>query len=178
MFQVLLDHDVRFYAVVRDKQIIAQKVLDHNKRKPKYRYHPNHLYDRCVPILFETRLHLSEAYRIVFAKRGASDRTLAFQRGLLEAKRKLQTKRGIDSAAPIEVVASSPKETACLQAVDYFLWGLQRWFERGEARFINLVWDKVGLIIDRDDTRRRASGEYYSRERPFGRDLRDDPPPA
>ncbi len=167
VFRLLLDFDVRFYAVVRDKKVIAQKVLDFNRLRPTYRYHPNQLYDRCVPSLFENRLHQHEAYRIVFAKRGSSDRTEAFEHGLREAKAKFQRKWGIESAAPIEVLASDPSQIHCLQAVDYFLWAIQRCFERGEHRYLDLLWPKVGLIIDKDDTRQSGAGEYYTRKRPI-----------
>lgn len=173
VFRLLLEHDVRFYAVVRDKRVIAEKVLAHNERQPLYRYHPNQLYDRCVSVLFENRLHQHEAYRIVFSKRGSSDRTDAFERALLEAKKKFRQKWGIQSAAPIEVVPSDPARVGCLQAADYFLWALQRCFERGEHRFLDLVWDKVGLIIDRDDTRQRPTGEYYPRKRPIAPGFRE-----
>src|ERR1700730_13723550 len=44
VFNLLLGQNVQFFAVVRDKNVITQIVLDHNKRKPKYRYHPNQLY--------------------------------------------------------------------------------------------------------------------------------------
>ena len=90
VFRLLLEHEVRFYAVVRDKRVIAEKVRAHNERQPLYRYHPNQLYDRCVSALFENRLHQHEAYRIVFSKRGSSDRTDAFERALLEAKKKFR----------------------------------------------------------------------------------------
>lgn len=165
VFKLLCEFDVRFYAMVRDKRVIADKVLEHNQKVPDYRYRPNQLYDRCVPGLFENRLHKGEAYRIVFARRGSSDRTEAFERGLLEAKAKFRSKWGIESAAPIEVVASDPSRITCLQATDYFLWATQRCFERGEHRYLDLVWEKVGLIIDRDDTRKRGTGEYYTRKR-------------
>jgi hypothetical protein len=173
VFRLLLEHEVRFYAVVRDKQVIVEKVLAYNLERPKYRYHPNQLYDRCLPLLFENRLHQHDAYRIVFARRGSADRTEALERGLLEAKKKFRQKWGIESAAPIEVVASDPAQIACLQAADYFLWAVQRCFERGEHRFLDLLWDKVGLIIDRDDTRQRWTGEYYSRKRTIPHGFRD-----
>jgi len=49
-----------------------------------------------------------EAYRIVVAKRGSSNRTEAFGRGLQLAKAKLRQKQGIENTASIEVVASNP----------------------------------------------------------------------
>lgn len=174
VFNLLLTFDVRFYAVVRDKRTIAEKVLAHNKKEPKYRYHPNQLYDRCVPPLFEGRLHQHESYRIVFAKRGSTDRTEAFQSGLVEAKQKFRLKWGIESVAPIEVVASDPAKVTCLQAVDYFLWATQRCFERGEHRYLDLVWPKVALITDRDDTSKSPTGEYYPRKRPIPAGFRGD----
>lgn len=64
VFRLLLEFDLRFYAVIRDKTVIAQKVLEFNRQRPNYRYHPNQLYDRCVPPLFENRLHQHEAYRV------------------------------------------------------------------------------------------------------------------
>jgi hypothetical protein len=176
VFRLLLEQDVRFYAVARDKRKIAEKVLAHQKKRPTYRYRPNQLYDRCVPDLFENRLHQHNAYRIVFATRGSRDRTEAFEYGLEEAKRKFLQKWKIESAAPIEVVPSAPVQTTCLQAVDYFLWALQRCFERGEHRYLNLLWDKVGLIIDKDDTREKYTGEYYPRKRPIPEGFRDEQP--
>lgn len=171
VFQLLMRFDVRFYAVVREKRVIAKRVQEHNQRQPAYRYHPNQLYDRCVPSLFEQRLHKDEAYRIVFAKRGSSDRTEAFERGLQQAKANFRQSEHVENAAPIEVVASDPSRIVCLQAVDYFLWATQRLFEKGERRYIDLIWSKVGLILDFDDTRHQESGELYSQERP----LPDDP---
>lgn len=167
VFRLLLKFDVRFYAVVRDKLAIVEKVRVHNERAPNYRYHPNQLYDRCVPTLFEGRLHKHDSYRIVFAKRGSRDRTQAFEAGLLEAKRKFRHKWGIESVAPIEVVASDPVHNPCLQASDYFLWAVQRCFERGERRYLDLIWPKVALLIHRDDTRLTPAGEYYTRKRPL-----------
>lgn len=37
-----------------------------------------------------------------------------------------------------------------MQAVDYFLWALQRHYERGEGRYVELIWDKVVEVDDMD----------------------------
>lgn len=172
VFELLRGTDIRFFAHVRDKMVIVRKVLEHNQRSPTYRYRPNDLYDRCVPHLFENRLHKGQAYRIVFAKRGSSDRTLALERGLMEARSRFRRRWNIESVAPIEVVPADSAEIVCLQAADYFLWALQRCFEYAttrpsERRYIDYLWDRVGLIVDRDDTSRSGAGEYYTRSRPF-----------
>ena len=41
VFKLLQDFEVRFYAMVRDKRVIAQKVLEHNRKVPAYRYRPS-----------------------------------------------------------------------------------------------------------------------------------------
>ena len=126
VFNLLLRHDVAFYAIVRDKRVIADLVLDDNKRKPNYRYHPNQLYDRCVSQLFKDRLHKDAGYTIHFARRGNSDRTEALEKALEAARTAFRQRWGFGGTSPIEIVPSSPHETVWLQAVDYFLWALQR----------------------------------------------------
>ncbi len=39
-----------------------------------------------------------------------------------------------------------------MQVADYCLWALQRFYERREDRFLNLLTPKIGLIHDVDDT--------------------------
>jgi hypothetical protein len=163
VFQLLTRHELRFFAVVRDKRRIADLVLAHNRSHPQYRYHPNQLYDRCVSRLFKERLHKDAAYRIVFAKRGAADRTAALEKALTTARGNLRRTWGIAAAAPIEVVAETPERDANLQATDYFLWALQRLYEKREDRYWQFVWPSVRLVWDVDDTRRNSYGEYYTR---------------
>ena len=167
VFNLLLNHDVQFYAVVRDKRVITDLVLEHNQTQPKSRYHPNQLYDRCVSQLFKERLHKDAGYTIYFARRGKSDRTEALEKALAAARNDFRKRWGITGTAPIEIVPSHPPEVVCLQAVDYFLWALQRFYEKGEDRFLNLVWPKTKLVIDRDDTRTTPYGFYYTQTKPL-----------
>lgn len=167
VFKVLLKHDIRFYAVVRDKQVILDKVFQHQKTKPTYRYHPNQLYDRCVTRLFRDRLHKDDAYQITFAKRGSSDRTAALQKALDAARQSFRQKWGVTATAPIEIKAGQPISVVCLQVIDYYLWAIQRLYERGEDRFLRLVWEQAGLVYDVDDTREKAYGVFYTRDKPL-----------
>ena len=157
---------------MRDKRIIAKKVLEENRRKPTYRYHPNQLYDRCISQLFRERLHKDDGYKIHFARRGRSDRTEALQRALEAARTSFYKKWGIAGTAPIEIVPAKSSEVPCLQVADYFLWALQRFYERGEDRFMNLLAAKVGLIHDVDDTRKSGAGAYYTKSNPLTLDSR------
>ncbi|MFO1007726.1 MAG: DUF3800 domain-containing protein [Planctomycetaceae bacterium] len=167
VFNVLLRHDVQFYSVIRDKSVIASKVQAHNAKHPAYRYHPNQLYDKCVSQLFKERLHKDAGYTIFFARRGKSDRTEALEKALEAARNDFRKRWGVTGTAPIEIVPSSPRDVAGLQAVDYFLWALQRFYERGEDRFLNLIWPQTKLVIDVDDTRHRGYGEYYTQSHPL-----------
>ena len=51
---------------------------------------------------------------------------------------------------PTEVLCSEPKNHAGLQAVDYYLWALQRFYERGEVRYLNFVWPQTLEVLDLD----------------------------
>jgi hypothetical protein len=172
VFQLLADAPIRFYAVVRDKKVIGDKVLEHNRRKPSYRYHPNQLYDRCISQLFRDRLHKDDGYKIVFARRGSSDRTESLRKALEAARTSFYRKWGISGTAPIEIAAASCFDVVCLQVADYCLWALQRLYERSEDRFFNLLAPKIGLIHDVDDTRKSGAGAYYTRSNPLTLDAR------
>ena len=62
----------------------------------------------------------------------------------------------------IKVELSTPAKSVGLQATDYFLWALQRCYERKEDRYIEYVWDKIRLVHDIEDKRERKTGMYYN----------------
>jgi len=167
VYQVLVHHDMRFFAVVRDKRAVVAYVRQRNERERGYRYHPNELYDFMVRRLFRDHLHKHDEYRIVFARRGRSDRTAALRKAIQDARRNFEKKHGIVARAPVTILAATPHECAGLQAVDYFLWAVQRLYERGEDRYVGYLWNRVSLVHDIDDTREAPYGRYYTRERPL-----------
>ena len=73
----------------------------------------------------------------------------------------------IENQSHISVIPTTPKQCAGQQVVDYFLWALQRFYERGETRYIRLLWDSVSVVHDLDDTRQAAYGVYYTRKKPL-----------
>jgi hypothetical protein len=167
VFHLLSRHSLRFFAVVRDKSNLLEYVRQRNEREPTYRYHPNELYDYLVRRLFKTLLHQDDEYFVYFAKRGGSDRTIALQRALEAARHRFSTQWGITSAAPIHVIPSTPPACAGLQAVDYFLWALQRLYEHREGRYVELLWPAFRLVNDLDDTRQARYGVYYTQKKPL-----------
>jgi hypothetical protein len=129
-----------------------------NEKDGNYRYRPNELYDYLVRQLFRDRLHQHDAYEICFAKRGQSDRTAAFQSALETARQRFAEKWGVVSSAPINVVACHSRDVVGLQAADYFLWALQRFYERGEHRYLEYLWPSFRLVRDLDGTKHYRYG--------------------
>jgi hypothetical protein len=167
VFRLLMDHDVQFYAVVRDKQRVLDYVLQRNRNDVSYRYNPNELYDTLVSRLFKDRLHLTPEVHVCFAERGKSDRSAALSRALDTARKRFDAQWQRNSAGEIRVRQSSPAYDAPLQAADYFLWALQRRYERGESRYIELLWPKVGVIHAVDETDAAPYGVYYTKKKPL-----------
>ena len=158
---------LRFFAVVTDKRRVLEYVRQRNSREPDYRYNPNELYDYLVRRLFKERLHKEDGYNVIFSKRGNSDRTKALMSALLVARERFLNKWKKNSDVPIQVSASSPVGNAGLQAVDYFLWAVQRIYEHGEDRYCNLLASSIKLIHDIDDIRQAGYGVYYTQKSPI-----------
>jgi len=162
VFRLLAQEDLRFYAVVRDKRGLAVEVRNRNKLSVTYHYTPNRLYDEMNKRLFKDRLHKDAGYQVYFSRRGSKDRTAALKAALEQAREKFRKQWGISGIAPIEVSAIASQEHYGLQAVDYFLWALQRAYAKGQDRFIRFLWPRVSLVHDVDDRRKNVYGVYYT----------------
>jgi hypothetical protein len=167
VFQLLLRHDLQFHAVVRDKRRVLDYVQRRNLVDDGYRYQPNELYDTLVARLFKNRLHLTPEVAVCFAARGKADRSAALCSALEQARQRfeLQWQRTVTSS--IEVRQAPAMREAPLQAVDYFLWAVQRHYERVESRFVQLIWPKVGVVQAIDETDHAAYGVYYTKKKPL-----------
>jgi len=167
VFSLLMKFDLRFFAVVRNKSKVIEYVRQRNENEPDYRYHPNELYDYMVRRLFKNLLHKNDGYDIYFSKRGKEDRTTSLKRALDKARERFTNQWGIQSLAQITVYPRIPFGCSGLQAVDYFMWSLQRFYEQHEERYIELLWPAFHLVYDLDDTRKNAYGRYYTKKRPL-----------
>lgn len=167
VFKLLARHEMKFYAVVRDMRYVLAYVQERNARDANYRYRPDELYDQTVARLFKDRLHSYETCCISYGVRGTADRTRAFQNALTLARTRFEQKWGRTVSTQIDLVPSSPRKEPCLQAVDYMLWALHRYYSRQESRFIALLWDKVSLIHAVDDKVNTAYGTYYTKKKPL-----------
>lgn len=150
-FRLLAKHELRFVAVVRDKLKLLDYAHQRKRIDPAYRYNANgnELYDELTRKLF-SRLHGFGEHRVVFAQRGHKPRTKAFMDAIAYEGGLIEDARGLRRPKASEVVCGFPKDHAGLQAVDYYLWALQRFYERGEMRHLNFIWPQTLEIIDLD----------------------------
>ena len=173
VFRMLMAHDVRFYAAIRDKKALAAYAQQRLEQDTDYRYPTDKLYSTLVRRLFRGLLHLDPQYTICFARRGWSDRTQALQDALISARQDYQELSGVGGDGEIQVSAPWSAQSRALQAADYFLWALQRLFERNESRYWEYVWPKVRCVIDLDDMSRNPKGEHYTQDNPLTGTLRN-----
>lgn len=166
VFNLLLEQDIEFHAVVRCKRRAMRTVTDFRIMNPDYRYDGNQFYDDLVRRLFRDKLHRHGHYNITFAVRGASDRTQALREALESARDKYCRSHDIAHSSTFAINAMEPKDHAGLQVADYLLWSLQRLYEKGEDRFVELMWPKFHCVWDCDD-RRAEEGMLYNAEKPL-----------
>lgn len=167
VFSVLRKQTLRFLSVVRNKNRVAEYVWRHNQIDPSYRYNSNELYDYMVRLLFKNLLHKDDHYEVVFSKRGKQDRTEALKIALNKAQRRFTEQYGIPCKSQVNIYPKTPAQSGGLQAVDYFLWALQRFYELKEDRFVELLWDSFRLVHDLDDASNPKYGVYYTQKRPL-----------
>lgn len=172
VFKALQRQETRLYAVVRDKRRLLADIKERNERDPSYRYKDDQLYDTLVRELFGKLRRTADSVNICFAKRGNKERTKALEAALEEAETEFERDFGFRRDTHVSVTASTPRDSAGLQAVDYYLWALQRFYERGEDRFIEMLWPQVGEVYDLDLKREGRRGVYFLKDNPLNSETR------
>lgn len=167
VFKLLSKEEFRFYAVVRDKMQLLAYVRQRNERDESYRYRGDELYDTLVSELFSKLHRLADRVDICFSKRGSRNRTDALRTAFEKADRIFESSFGFAHGADVDIRSSTPAHSGGLQAVDYYLWALQRLYERDEDRYIELVWPQVGEIHDLDAIEDGRRGVFYRKGKPL-----------
>ncbi len=155
---------------IRRKYPLAMRykaMFESTGRKPKPNTIYNMVYDDLVAQIFRNKLHSTkkvdvEEIKIVFARRGKSGRQEALRSALDKAKANFEARWGKRPFPPITIDSTYPSESAGLQVVDYYLWAMQRMYEKGQERFYRALEPQYRLTMDLDDKRNRAYGEWYS----------------
>lgn len=167
VYKVLLRYDVRFYAVVRDKRYLVAYVRQRNEQDKSFRYNQNEQYDGLVKELFCKLHHMADEVNICFAQRGNKPRNDALRKALEDAENIFEENFGFRHPANHNIESSTPPKNAGLQAVDYYLWALQRFYERGEERYLGLICPQVGEIHDLDFIENGKRGVFYNKNEPL-----------
>lgn len=165
VFRMLPAFDAKVQVAIKRKDYLIKTARFLYQRKAKLS--PDDVYDDLVKRLFKRLLHTAEKNRIVFARRGKSIRRLALGEAIRKAKLNFEKKTGICSKTKTVLLSAYPSHHAGLQVIDYYLWALQRMFERGEDRFFHLLAPAYWLVMDLDDTRNKPYGEWYSDSNPL-----------
>lgn len=127
----------------------------------------DNIYDDLVKRIFKNLLHKADENHIVFAHRGTSDRKDALKKAIIRAQRNFAKTWGTSISKPTYVHSAFPADFVGLQIIDYYLWALQRLYEKGEDRFFLLLSNDYRLIMDLDDKRRKPYGEWYKDSNPL-----------
>lgn len=125
------------------------------------------VYDDLVKRLFKELLHKGDENRIMFARRGKRDRQEALRDAIAHARRNFARKWGDRGSPPTDIRSGRPSDAAGLQVVDYYLWALQRLFERREDRFFEVLRPGYRVVMDLDDRRHKPYGEWYTEKHPL-----------
>jgi len=167
VYNLLLNHSVRFYAVVRNKHDLVSYVHQQNERDTSYRYSQNEQYDTLVRELFRNLHRAADETQICFAKRGTKPRNQAMHTALEQAETTFEKEFGFRRNTKHNIRSSTPPQSTGLQAVDYYLWALQRFYERKEERYIELIWNQVGEIHDLEMLKEGRKGVFFTRQKPL-----------
>jgi hypothetical protein len=157
----------------------VRRVVEHQVAGPTHKYRPDEVYDWLIRKLFGKLHRLADGYEVCIARRGNKDRTQALEKAIEHAEQDFEQAFGFKRAKqPWSISVADPGQAVCLQAVDYFLWTLQRFYEvrrtqaadgtvaeSREERFLNMLWPQFGEVHDLDFG--GAAGTFYNKNRPL-----------
>ena len=166
VFKLLPQIKAEVFVSIRRKAMMAERILTSKTTYTNSRI-DDIVYDDLVKRLFRDRLHLADENRIVFARKGKNARSQALGQAITRAKANFEKAYARPSNRPTRIISAFPREFVGLQVVDYYLWALQRLYERSEDRFFNLLSDNYKLTMDLDDRTTKDYGEWYSASNPL-----------
>jgi hypothetical protein len=168
VFKLLAQQDIRIIVGVRRKNALVDLAQRARVAGMKIKLSPDSIYDDIVKTIFKRVLHKADHNMIYFARRGKSARQNALQLAIDRARQNLARDTGIASTTPTTIVPAVPSQITGLQVVDYYLWALQRMYERGEDRYFEFLKPHFRLIMDFDDKRcGKDYGTWYSSKDPL-----------
>jgi len=166
VFKILPELGAKVQIAIRRKQELAnmsQLIKEFEGEKIQ----DGDIYDNLITLLFRNLLHQADENKIIFARLGKSERRENLAKAIRKAKDIFESKwqKGYDRPTTIDVKKSS--EEIGLQIIDYYLWALQRLYEKSDDSFFLPLSQNYSLIIDCDDKRKYRSGEWYCKKNPL-----------
>ncbi|WP_394757455.1 DUF3800 domain-containing protein [Rhodoferax sp.] len=161
VFKLLLRHDLRLSAVVKEKQHLLAEVHRHQAINPKHRYKADghDIYDDLIARLFGRFGEFGVQRHITFAVRGSKPRTAVLKAVLDNIDEGFKGDFGFAPHGHTTVHSDYPSASAGLQACDYLLWALQRFYERSEERYLHAMWPKFTRVLDLDAPAPKTKGK-------------------
>lgn len=161
VFTLLKNTGIKVVAAIRRKMELAKFAQTYFKYTGA-KLTENEIYDDLIKRLFRNMLHKADENIIVFSKRGESNRNRALANAIERAKLNFEKAYNKKSDKAVKIYSAYAHEQAGLQAIDYYLWALQRFYEKEETRFFEYIQSDFRLIMDLDDQRNKKYGEWYS----------------
>ena len=152
VFSLLRKHDLRFSAVVKDKQAVLEE-FDRRRQldsRVRYKADGHELYDHLTAHLFNRFGAFGTEREVTFAVRGTKPRTAALKAVLDDIERGFVSDFGFAPHGHTNIHSSFPSKSVGLQACDYLLWALQRFYERAEERYLRALWPQFAHVLDLD----------------------------
>jgi len=132
VYKLLARHDIKVQVAIRRKY----RLIEQSRGSPRPP-NPNSIYDDLIKSLFKRCLHKADQNVVTFARRGKSDREEALRQAVRKAQDNYERDVGIVCRRLTKTIPSVPSESHGLQVIDYFLWAVQRLYEKGEDRYFN-----------------------------------------
>ena len=176
--------NLRFHAVVCDKQAVLETELAKREKDARHRHNQEELYDHLVCKLFASWQTLADNYNLCVAKRGNKSRNGAITTALQLAETEFADRYSLTRSVNWNVKVSDPASDICLQAADYFLWALQRFYELRtvpvtgeiirEDRYLKKLWPQFATVHDLHFGE-LAAGTTFTRVKPLTIETRFQP---
>jgi hypothetical protein len=166
VFELIQSFDVKIFIAIRSKAQIAEASKSDFKSLGR-KLQQNAIYDDLITRLFKNLLHKADIIQIAIARRGKESREEALKQAINQAQKNFESKWRISSNSSISIEPAYPSQVAGLQIIDYYLWAVQRFYEREEEQFFRPLAKKYMLIMDLDDRRNKAYGEWYTDRNPL-----------
>jgi len=152
-------------AIRRKSDLISFARFLHEQKGQKLQ--PIMIYDNLVSRLFKNMLHQADENKIVFARLGKSERREAIGQAITKAKQNYEKSwdKQVYGTTSIDIALSS--KVIGSQVIDYYLWALQRLYERSDDQFFLPLAKDYRIIMDLDDKRNKSYGEWYCDRNPL-----------